>query len=233
MKKLLLVALMASAMGVQAGETQVDAFMFHEVMPEGDKVKARYYFNDRYMRVDEGSDTADFALFDRKEGAFYSVVHSSKSVTVIQPNEYDLKPLEPLESVIAERPEKGIPDVAGQPMKKYQTFANGQLCETVYAVEGVFDRANGVYSDYKALMAQHQKTVYEGTPPEFQNDCMSSALVFYPTLALSKGFPVFYERAQGESRQLLDYKLNFAVDDSVFELPENYRVFNLDEIPDF
>ena len=232
MKKLLLSVLVATAFGAQAGETTVDAFMFHEVMPEGDAVKARYYFNDRYMRVDEGSDTADFALFDREEGAFYSVVHSSKSVTVIQPNDYDLKPYGPLESVIAERPEKDIPQVAGQSMKKYQTFVNGALCETVYAAEA-FPRANAVFKDYKSLMAQHQKTVYEGTPPEFQNDCMSSALVFYPTLALSKGFPVFYERNQGEKRQLMDYKLNLSVDDSVFQLPEGYRVFNLEEIPDF
>jgi hypothetical protein len=83
MKKLLLSVLVATAFGAQAGETTVDAFMFHEVMPEGDAVKARYYFNDRYMRVDEGSDTADFALFDREEGAFYSVVHIGFATVLI------------------------------------------------------------------------------------------------------------------------------------------------------
>ncbi|MDX1812424.1 MAG: hypothetical protein R3240_10780, partial [Gammaproteobacteria bacterium] len=58
---------------------------FEETLPEEPKSQVRMIITDNYLRLDEGRDSEDFILFDRKKKQIFNVVKSDETVMVMSP----------------------------------------------------------------------------------------------------------------------------------------------------
>lgn len=60
---------------------------------------------------------------------------------------------------------------------------------------------------------------------------MSSLInVFLPSRYLDYGLPIWHEDMRGARRRLVDYKTDVKVEPGLFELPQDYTRFSIDEL---
>jgi hypothetical protein len=216
------------------GERQVNSYWYVEQLPEGGEVQARYVMDEVYLRLDDGRDDADFALFDRKNGRLYSVNQASQTIMVIEPRVLALsKEVSELKLTIEALAQDDLPFLQGQQAQAFQTRLATGVCERVVALPGVFERDLGMFKAYRALLAEHQRAVIGITPETLRNPCVTSATTLNAMAQFSQGFPIRYERADGEARHLIDFRLAHTVSSSLFALPKSYQVFDLLTIPSF
>ena len=221
-----------SAITAMAVETEVTLLMFQD---QDSQVEAPYMtrilLSRDYMRLDDGDDHGDFALFDRKDGAIYSVSHDDQRTLLITLQPVLVAPPKPLRHDVEELDTKGVPDIGGQKVSRYYLFTNGTRCAEIYAVKGYYeDAANALAAFSKTLAGQHAKGV-EFLPSGVGSDCDLANNIFVPDRHLSKGFPVRQKDFTGRSRHLVTVKENVKVDSSIFELPEGYERFMPGSMP--
>jgi hypothetical protein len=215
------------------GQRQVDAFMFVEQLPEGGgAVRARYFMDEAYMRLDDGLDTSDFAIFDLQAQVIYSVTHGTQSIMVINPQVLPQGHQLPkitfeMQSVDA----TDLPEIMGVKAQTFTTRVNGEKCEEVVALPHLFEKRMDMFKAYRMVLARHQMAVLDNTPAELRNSCVTSSTALNPLAQFSQGFPIEYRRVDGESRQWVDFKQAIQVDASVFQLPQDYTVFDLTQVP--
>lgn len=215
-----------SVTAAMAVETEVTILMFQDQDSQNEPpYMTRVLLSKGYMRLDDGDDDGDFALFDRKDGAIYSISHDEKRTLLITLQPVLVVPPKPLRHEIKELDSKGVPDIGGQKVAKYSLFTNGKLCSEIYAVEGYYEDAVKALSNFsKSLAGQHAKAI-GFIPGDIASDCDMANNIFVPDRHLSKGFPVRQKDFSGRSRQLATIKEKVKVDSGIFELPEGYQKF--------
>ncbi|MCK5360827.1 MAG: hypothetical protein KAJ95_09385 [Gammaproteobacteria bacterium] len=214
---------MSPAMAV---EIEVTMLMFQDRDSQDEPAyMTRILLSKDYVRLDDGEDHGDFALFDRKDGAIYSVSHDEQRTLLITLQPVLVVAPKPLRHDIEVLDTEGVPDIGGQKVARYYFFTNGKRCSEVYAVEGYYeDAVNALSAFSKTLAGQHAKAI-DFIPGDIASDCDLANNIFMPDRHLSKGFPIRQKDFSGRSRQLVTIKENVKVDSSIFELPEGYQRF--------
>ena len=109
-----------SVTAAMAVETEVTILMFQDQDSQNEPpYMTRVLLSKGYMRLDDGDDDGDFALFDRKDGAIYSISHDEKRTLLITLEPVLVVPPKPLRHEIEELDSKGVPDIGGQKVAKY------------------------------------------------------------------------------------------------------------------
>lgn len=221
-----------SATKAMAAETEVTLLMFQDQDSQNEPpYMTRILLSKDYMRLDDGDDHGDFALFDRKDGAIYSVSHDEQRTLLITKQPVLVVPPKPLRHDIEELATKGVPDVGGEKVSRYYMFTNGTRCTEVYTVKGYYEDAVEALAAFsRTLAGQHAKAI-EFIPADISSDCDLANNVFVPDRHLSKGFPIRQKDFSGRSRQLVTVKENVKMDSSIFELPEGYEKFMPGSMP--
>ena len=190
-----------------AVETEVTQLMFQDQdLQDEAPYMTRILLSRDYMRLDDGDDHGDFALFDRKDGAIYSVSHDEQRTLLITLQPVLVAPPKPLRHDVEELDTKGVPDIGGEKVSRYYLFTNGSRCTEIYAVKGYYDDAVKAMAAFsKTLAGQHARAI-EFMPDEVGSDCDLANNVFVPDRHLSMGFPVRQKDFTGRSRQLVSVK---------------------------
>lgn len=181
--------------------------------------QTRILVTDRYLRMDDGHDEADFVLFDRKTGMVSNVMHERKMLMAM----HDAKlPQNPSYSYRVEQ--KVTPVRAGT--VRVQVLADGKLCSETVAASKLYPDAARALAEYKAALAYTQWTTYRNTPAELRQDCDLVHHVWHTGLALSQGLPIEERDYAGRVRQYVSGETR-KLQPELFVLPANYEALVL------
>jgi hypothetical protein len=223
---LTIIVVLLPAINAHAEEIKSTLLIFKDQdLPSEEPYITRMLLTDDYLRMDDGEDHGDFALFDRKAGAIYSVSHEDQRILVVPAQPVTVSPPRPLRNDIEEHDAKGAPAVGGNKVSRYYLFTNGARCMEIFAVQDYYSEVVSVLAEFsKTLAGQHARTIAL-MPDEIQNDCDMANNVFYPDRHLNKGFPIHQIDFSGRSRMLVDIDDDYKVGAGLFVLPEGYEKF--------
>ena len=222
----ILLSLTLSLTAALAVETDATLLLFEDQDSQDEPpYLSRMLLTNDYLRMDDGKDDGDFALYDRKTGTIYSISHEDQRTLVIPLQAVDSAPDKPLRHDFENLGSSDLPTIDGRKVSRYYLFTNGRRCMEVYAVPGLYEDAVKAMAGFaKTLAGQHAKTM-RFIPDDVSNDCDLANNIFVPDRHLSKGFPVRQKDFTGRRRSLVSVKENVKVDSSMFELPMGYEKF--------
>ena len=184
--------------------------------------QTRILVTERYLRMDDGQDDADFVLFDRKTGKLVNVLRDRKMLMAMRDAKLPKPPAH------AYRVEKKVMPVR-EGTARVQVLADGKLCSETVAASGLYPDAARALMEYKAALAYTQWTTYRNTPAELRQDCDLVHHVWQTDMALSQGLPLEERDYAGRVRQYVSggkRKLR----PELFDLPKDYELLELPEL---
>lgn len=191
-----------------------------------DPYRVRMLVTADYLRMDEGRDSDDFLLFDRRKKIIYSVTHADQSILRI-PHRGDLLAQEStLDFGLREHSNADMPDFNGKKPRHLAFTANAKTCYEVVAVEDFLPEAVQAMREYLLTLSGEQIVNLNKTPVEMRSDCMLANLIYKPVRHLEHGFPLREWDYKGYVRELLDYGRE-QVSAELFRLNPSYRVTQL------
>lgn len=180
-----------------------------------------------FLRMDYGSDEDGYILLDRRTGDLNNVNPFDQSNMKMKRRSIELLPAETL----VQRQEKNIDDnapmVDGKQPIQYGFFANDEQCYVVVAVDGLLEDERKAIEEFVLTLAGEQAANIDNTPEEMRSDCMMVNLIYSPNQHLQHGFPIQEWAYNGYNRALIDYKVDQVFDESLFEIPPDYREYSL------
>lgn len=221
MQKILIIAtLCLVTTGVHA---QTASLLVYRVWEQGiEPYLSRILVTPDYLRLDEGSDTGGYTLFDRQQEILYNVSPEDGSVLVMNPTAFlpdDNAGLILQEEVVED---KQAPQVAGRQPKLVKLLANGEVCSELVAIDGVMADAIEGLSELKLVLARIQNSTRNAMPLDTRTPCQMAHEVYAPDRSLRFGLPL-QERSSGRSQSLVDFSETFDADDGLFEVPDAFE----------
>ncbi len=211
--------LLCASIGVHAAD--MIEIRYQDGEADGSTYVTRYLVTDRYLRMDEGHDDADFTLLDRKTRKIVNVIHDSKVIVTMHDRKLPNAPPH------AYSVEKKVTPVRKGTMR-IQVLADGKVCSETVAAARLFPDAALALAEYKTALAYTQWVTYQITPKELRQDCDLVQHVWQADYALSQGLPIEDRDYSGRVRQYLDGKKT-PLRPKLFALPKTYGVFQLPE----
>lgn len=205
-----------------ANAEQAAAMLVYKVWEQGaPPYISRMLVIDDYVRLDEGLDTGDFTLFDRRQEIIYNVAHSNQMVLVIAPGAVELPDQQALILSETSKVDDKAPQISGVAPRQVELLANGELCSQLVVVPGLMESALQGLRDLKLVLARVQAKTLSAMPLEFQSACDLAMNVQAPTRSLDQGMPI-QETGMGRRQVLLDFTEQHTVADALFDLPSDY-----------
>jgi len=183
-----------------------------------------------FLRFDDGEGSADFVLLDRDKDVIYSVNSSEGTVMAVHKKKIEIQPPFELELTHKQLDDlKEAPAIVGIQPQHYQFSANGEKCYQVIAVQGLMPDVVTALQEFTDLLASDSKVTFNTLPADLQKPCDISMNTFAAGRHLAFGFPIQEWSANGSGRALVDYQLNYQLDESLFALPADYHHFTVQE----
>ncbi|QKT02556.1 hypothetical protein HUS23_01320 [Ectothiorhodospiraceae bacterium 2226] len=183
-----------------------------------------------FMRMDGGEDADDFVLFDRGTQTIYSVNNMNGNILVIEPRAVEEAPGMALE-LDEERVELGdaLPEaVAGHDAQRHRFIANGEVCNEVVSVPGLYDEAVAAVGEFLTVLAGQHGASLAMVPPDMRRPCDLATHIYAPARHLEHGLPVWERSEDGAvGRYLTAHEPAWPVDEALFRLPESYERYSL------
>lgn len=200
---------------------------FVEQEPGVDPYPSRMLVTKDYLRLDDGVDAGNFVLYDRHNRTIASVDHDARNVLWIYPHAVEVEP--PMALVHSEESESHpeAPTIAGRHPVQYRFITNGEVCGEVVSVEGLLEQGRIALTEYLDTLAGEQALNMDKTPPEMQNACELTRLIFAPSRHLAHGFPVEQWDPRGRSRSLVGFREDVKLDPGLFQIPADYTSFSV------
>ena len=240
MKKLVFLMVLSFAMlnvltscaNKEYGDTMV---LFVEQEDGVEPFQTRMIITKKFLRIDDGKDSASFVLYDREKGVVYSTNPSEERVMAI--HEKKLKKGEvfnpPFKLVHSskEMPEmKDAPKINETPAKHYQLITNDKICYDVVAVKGFMPHVVKALTQFHNHMATDSIVTFNNMPADLHDACDMTATTFKPTRQFEFGFPIQEWGKRGYSRSLVDFDMEFKADPKLFVLPKDYHHYTVQEL---
>ena len=218
-KILTLTVMLTLSAGAVAGQA---GLLVYQVWEEGiEPYISRVLVTEDYVRLDEGSDSGGYTLFDRQQEIIYNVQMEDRSILVLDAQEpvTDVGGTLILNEQV--KPDEAAPKVAGAQPKEVRLFANGELCSEMMVVEGVMEDALEGLRELKLSLARIQAATLESMPLSMRTPCDLAANLYAADRSLNFGLPL-QERSTGRSQSLVDFAPSHPADDALFELPADF-----------
>lgn len=184
-----------------------------------------------FMRFDDGDGSTSFILYNRGTDTIYSVNDEDRTVMSMQGQEIELEP--PMELVLEEHnlgTLEDAPKIQGKTPLHYQFTANGEICYDVIAVQDLMPDVVKAMEAFTAVLANDSKVTFNNIPADLHNACDMSMSTFAAGRHLKYGFPIQEWSVDGDGRTLVDFDENYEPDPVLFELPQEYRHFSIQDI---
>ncbi|MEW8624843.1 MAG: hypothetical protein AB2551_03730 [Candidatus Thiodiazotropha sp.] len=221
MSLLMLVCLLQS--GTLVAQTLQAQRLQYEVTEAGQTpYLSRMLVTAQMMRIDQGSETADFILFDRGKRVIYSIDSEERSILVIQPkpsNQPDAR-LPDIEVLAKDAGE--APLVAGRKAQRWALQVNGQPCQEAMVLPEMMTMSVAAQGEYLGLLAEQHKISLSGIPMAYRDACADAIQVYEPNALLEKGLPLRLWDVNGNQQALTDYAESESVDADLFTLPKAF-----------
>jgi hypothetical protein len=193
--------------------------------------QTRVIVTPKFMRVDDGEGAPDFVLFNRKEKLIYSVNTSARTIMIVEPQQQKVEP--PIELRVEERLVGGFkdaPTVRDIAPKHYQLMVNDKVCYDFVTANGLMEDAVTAMREFQAVLASDSMLTVNAIPADVRNACSLAINTFEPNRHLSFGFPIQEWDGRGYARSLMDFDDDYHPDPALFELPEDYRRFTVQQL---
>lgn len=202
-------------------------FIEHE--PGAEPYRTRMVVTAGFLRIDGGTDSRDFLLFDRADGTIYSVSSADRRILIIRPRAMDAKPPANLTHKVV-RDSAAFPAVGSYPVRHYELLTNGKRCYDLYAAADLMPETVKVLRQYRGMLAGQQAKTLPMMPPEMQSACDLANNVFLPARHLDHGFPVRLTDMTGKTIELVDYNMEFRATAAMLRLPADYKRLTIEEL---
>lgn len=204
---------------------------FVEQEPGVEPYQTRLIVTNDYMRFDDGEGSIDFVLFDRNKSIIYSTNSVEQTVMSVTTKETtDVKPPFELKQEVKNL---GVMEEAPKIQDKsplhYQFMTNGTLCYEVVVIKDLMPDVVKAMQDFQAVLARDSKLTFHMIPADMHNACDMSMSTFAAGQHLQYGFPVQEWTPAGTGRTLIDFDVNYKADKKLFDLPENYQLYSLQD----
>lgn len=183
-----------------------------------------------HVRMDDGVDEGDYLIFDRKSSLISSVSHGDRTVFEIPQRKISQKPPMPLERRSEQLEVSDAPKIAGKSPQQHQLYVNDALCYSVVSVPGLMGDTVQALRDFRQVLAGEHARVLPTMPADMQQPCDLALHTFHPDWQLQFGLPIQEWDETGNGQMLMDYKLSFKVDKTLFNLPESYKHYRSDAL---
>lgn len=190
--------------------------------------RSLWYVNKNYMYVSDDRAPNDFLLFDRKKRTIYSVTRANKTVFVIKPK--DIKRKAPIEInyVSESQPSSAIPQVSGRVATHYRYNANGKQCYDAVTLEKEFlPEVVEVLREFRQVLAGEHASTVHSMPADTHDPCDLALNIYHADQHLETGLPLREWDQKGFLKFMVNYKLNYKMDTSKFEIPADYNEFSV------
>jgi len=191
----------------------------------------RVIITPEYVRFDDGDGSQDFVLFDRKNKVVRSIVTGEQSIMSVHLKQVSIE--SPIKLKLSEKDLgvlKDAPEIDGNKPRHYQLLVNDEVCSEVIAVKELLPAAVKALVEFSELMASDSKKTLSSTPADMHTACNLAQDTFAPARQLQFGFPVQTTGSREYARTLVDYDANYKVDKKLFELPEGYKQYTVQEL---
>ncbi|MGD8783161.1 MAG: hypothetical protein PVG75_01930 [Thioalkalispiraceae bacterium] len=224
---LLLVSIITIAGCQQQPQNQMILFLENEEGAE--PYQTRILITPKYIRFDEGEQSRNFLLIDRKQRIAYSVDHNIETIMRVENKDTSITPpMELIYSVKEVDDLKDAPTINDIKPVHRQLLTNDQICLDVVSVQGLMPEAVEALKDYHLLLASDSAATFNIMPADMHEPCAISMSTFAPTRHLEYGFPI-QEWKPGYTRILQNYDENYQVDPELLKLPEEYFTYSIQE----
>ena len=203
--------------------------LFAEQETDVDPYKTRIIVSKYYMRMDEGEDSNDFVLLDRKAKIIYSANSDNNTVMTIASKKIGIE--SPVKLSIRNdkvSSSEKVPMIDGKTPEHYAFSVNNKVCYEAMLVKGMLPDMVKAMQSFADILAADSAVTLGVMPADMQNACEMAGNTFAPSRHLKFGFPV-QEWKQGYSRTLLEYNEDYKIDPKLFELPKDYFQFSVQD----
>lgn len=186
---------------------------------------SRYLVDGRWLRIDEGTLSAQYILFDRRERTIYSVDHEAETILEIAERPVgDRSPI-PLSYEIHGEGGRDY-RVAGAVGEGRRVMLNGRFCQMVTSLPSVLPGVTAALADYRRLLAGEHAGSVVATPPELLDPCDLALNVFHAERHLEWGLPLDRWEARGYRELLIDFELGVVPEAGWSTLPEGFSRYS-------
>jgi hypothetical protein len=180
-----------------------------------------------YLRIDEGGHSTGYLLLDRRDGTIYNISDEDRTVMHIDPAEHEIIDRPAPEIAVQQSVQADAPRIAGVTPVEVSLMADGTLCRSAVVLPGLLPEAVAGLREYHLVLAAREAATLPHMPPDTMTPCSLALFVYQPDFALQRGMPVQLWGDDGYSMQLVDFNDDFAVSETLFELPLDYRPVTL------
>ncbi|VAW58954.1 hypothetical protein MNBD_GAMMA11-1901 [hydrothermal vent metagenome] len=224
MKKIIKVLfVLLSISEISAAEIKNLALYYDEVEEGVEAQHMRYLINEQFLRIDDGSEQADFVLFDIGKKIIYSVNHDDQTVLKIDYKKWT-KPAFKFSESSDTQAVPDAPKVHNQPVYNYQVKADGKVCTQVFLIKNTWPQQMKVLHLYQQVLSGQQVVTLKNTPVEFHTPCFLVDQVYHGGDYYQLGLPIQITYSRGYVKLLRDFK-EIKLDKRLFELPAGYEVY--------
>jgi hypothetical protein len=121
------------------------------------------------------------------------------------------------------------PKIQGETAQHYQFMTNDKLCYEVVAVKGLMPDVVKAMQAFQKVLESDSKLTFNTIPADMHNACDMSMSTFAAGQHLEYGFPIQEWTPNGTGRALVDFDEKFKADKKLFQLPENYQLYSVQD----
>ncbi len=191
----------------------------------------RYLVTADYLRIDDGADSVDFILLDRRTQTVYSTNGEDETVLVILYRARETAAPVALDLAERQEPLRGAPTIAGLHAEHRTYLVNDQRCHDVVAVPGLADDAVAALRLYRRVLASEHMRLLPHVPADTHEACDLAHNVFAADRHLRHGLPIQEWDQAGYRRALLDIDVDYRAESGLFTLPEGFRRYSMEVGP--
>jgi hypothetical protein len=206
-------------------EIQATVFLYEEKEQNSPPVNMRYLVTEKHMRVDNGSESDDFILFDSALKKIFSINHDDQTILVIDNNTWK-QPDYKFRVNIVRKTLSQAPKVSGQSLIDYSVLVNNEICSRFQLLPEKFSKEMAVFQTYQLVLSGQQVISLRHTPAEMQTPCFLVDQIYNDGAYYSVGLPVQEWHSRGYAKILTNYKQE-KVKQDLFSLPEGYKEYSL------
>jgi hypothetical protein len=196
--------------------------MFQQQEPGIAPYTTRMIITRRFLRIDDGPGSQDFALLDRAKKIIYSVAHSNQAILVIRNRRVTGDSPIPIAMDARRINHPDAPAIGGKQPVEYALLVNGKTCSHVVAVPGLLPDALAALREFQRVLAGQHAADLPKTPADMLDPCFVAQHIFAPVRELQYGFPIRQWDGNGKKRDLVNYDVKFKVDPTLFKLPAGF-----------
>ena len=195
----------------------------------GEAYRTRIIVTSRWLRIDEGHESRDFLLFDRREKTLHSINAMDSRILVMPLKTVGIASPIKLEHRV-ERGTEVFPAVGGKKVTHYKLITNQKPCYDLFAAEGMLPEAVQALREYRETLAGQQVAALAAMPKELQTPCDLANNIFAPVRYLDYGLPVRLSETGVRTSELVDFQTDFEALPGLFELPASFRRLTLEDM---